>query len=77
MITAGKALLVAAAMLAAAGLVLIALGAMGVRVPFGRLPGDLTWRRGSSRISFPLATSLIVSVVLTIVLNVVVRLARR
>jgi hypothetical protein len=75
--TAGKVLLLAAAAIGAVGLLLLALGAAGLKLPFGRLPGDFAWRRGNSRVSFPLGTSLLVSVVLTIVLNVVFRLLSR
>lgn len=66
----GKLLLAIAAVLALAGGILVLLGG---RVPFGRLPGDLTIRRGNFRLGIPLATSLLISVVLTIVLNLVLR----
>ena len=49
-------------MLVAAGL-LINLG-----VPIGRLPGDITVRRGNFSFYFPLTTSIIASLVLTLVL---------
>ena len=39
----------------------------------GRLPGDLRFGRGSTRVYIPLATSLIVSIVATIVLNLFFR----
>ena len=68
------------------GRVLIALGALmliaGVvvtiaeRFGLGRLPGDLTWRRGNTSFSFPIVTCIIVSVVATIVLNLLARLLR-
>ncbi|OFW14526.1 MAG: hypothetical protein A3F70_17090 [Acidobacteria bacterium RIFCSPLOWO2_12_FULL_67_14] len=51
------------------GLVLVAVGlliAMGV--PIGRLPGDMTYRRGNFSFYFPLTTSIIASVVLTLLL---------
>jgi hypothetical protein len=75
--TAAKVLLLIAAVAGTLGLVLLALGAAGVKLPLGRLPGDLTWRRGGTRVSFPLATSLLVSVVATVVLNVVFRLVAK
>ena len=39
----------------------------------GRLPGDLSFRRGNARIYVPLVTCLIVSVVASIVLNLFFR----
>ncbi len=47
------------------GLVLVAVGILvSVGVPLGRLPGDITIRRGSVSFYFPLATSIIASIVL-------------
>ena len=37
-----------------------------VGFPLGRLPGDLTVRRGSFTFYFPLATSILASIVLTL-----------
>jgi uncharacterized protein HemY len=49
------------------GLVLVAVGILvSVGVPLGRLPGDITIRRGSVSFYFPLATSIIASIVLTL-----------
>ena len=61
----GRLLLVAAAVVAVVGAVLLLGG--------GRLPGDLRFGRGSTRVYIPLATSLIVSIVATIVLNLFFR----
>lgn len=53
-------------------LVLLGLGiaAIGVLmlfgVPFGRLPGDVSVRRGNVSFHFPLATSIVLSVILTL-----------
>ena len=58
----GKFLVIAGLLMAGVGLLVMA-GA-----PIGRLPGDLTWRRGNFTFYFPLATSIIISIVLTIVL---------
>ena len=38
-------------------------------MPFGRLPGDITVRRGNSTFYFPIATSIIVSIILTLLLS--------
>jgi hypothetical protein len=56
----GKTLVVIGVLIAIAG-VLIMLG-----VPLGRLPGDISYRRGNTSFYFPLTTSILVSVVLTL-----------
>ncbi len=49
------------------GLVLAAVGMLvHIGVPIGRLPGDLTIRRGSVAFYFPLTSSIIASIVLTL-----------
>jgi uncharacterized membrane protein YidH (DUF202 family) len=65
----GRILLVIGALIAVAGLVLV----LGGKLPFGRLPGDLSGSNGSFSWSVPLVTSLVLSVVLTVVLNIVLR----
>ena len=37
------------------------------------LPGDIAWQRGSVRVYFPIASSLLLSLVLTIALNLLAR----
>jgi len=56
----GKTLVVIGVLIALAG-VLIMLG-----VPLGRLPGDISYRRGNTSFYLPLTTSILVSVVLTL-----------
>jgi len=73
--TLGKILLVAAAVCAVAGVLALALGAAGLKL--GRLPGDVTFRRGGTRVSIPIVTSLALSVILTVVLNVLLRVIVR
>ena len=52
------------------GLAIAALGLLMVfGVPFFRLPGDVTVRRGPVSFYFPLATSIILSILLTLLLN--------
>ena len=55
-----------------AGVVLVVLGALLLAAPklpwLGRLPGDLTWRRGNFTFYFPLGTCILLSVILTLVL---------
>ena len=58
----GRLLIVVGLVIAGVGL-LISLG-----LPIGRLPGDITIRRGSFTFYFPLATSIIASIVLTLIL---------
>ena len=58
----GKLLVVGGLIIAGIGM-LVMLG-----VPVGRLPGDITVRRGNFTFYFPLATSIIASILLTLVL---------
>ena len=58
----GRLLIVIGLVIAAAGL-LISLG-----FPLGRLPGDVSFRRGNFGFYFPLGTSILVSIVLTLLL---------
>ena len=49
------------------GLVIAAVGLMiTFGVPIGRLPGDITFRRGNFSFYFPLATSVVASILLTL-----------
>jgi len=36
------------------------------KLPLGRLPGDISWRRGNVTVHFPLVTSIVISIVLTL-----------
>jgi Protein of unknown function (DUF2905) len=56
----GRLLIVIGLLIAGVGL-LITFG-----VPVGRLPGDITIRRGNFTFYFPLATSVVASIVLTL-----------
>jgi hypothetical protein len=58
----GKLLVVVGLLIAFAGL-LVMLG-----VPLGRLPGDISYRRGNTTFYFPIVTSIVVSVLLTLLL---------
>ena len=58
------------------GVVLIVVGglaALGVRLPFGRLPGDIAIEGERGGFYFPIVTMIVVSVVLTLVLNIFLR----
>ena len=65
----GRIALLTGILIAAAGLFLL----YGGRLPrfLGRLPGDLSWRRGNVQVYVPLATCLLLSLVLTLVLSAI------
>jgi hypothetical protein len=65
----GRYLLIAAALIAVVGVVLLAVG-KGL-IP--RLPGDIAIERKNFRIYFPLGTSILISLVLTVLLNLFLR----
>ena len=51
------------------GLVLLVVGLLvNLGVPIGRLPGDISVRRGNFSFYFPLTTSIIASILLTLLL---------
>ena len=56
----GRILIILGLVIAGAGLLMV------LGVPIGRLPGDVTIRRGNFSFYFPLATSVIVSILLTL-----------
>jgi hypothetical protein len=59
-------------LLIVSGIVLIVVGGLfllGGKVSWlrlGRLPGDFSWGKGSVRVYFPLATSILLSILLTL-----------
>jgi hypothetical protein len=58
------------------GLVLVVIGglaALGVRLPIGRLPGDIAIEGERGGIYIPIVTMIVVSVVLTVLLNLFIR----
>ena len=58
------------------GIVLVVVGGLamlGVRLPFGRLPGDIVIQGDRGTIYIPLGTMLVVSVVLTVVFSLIGR----
>ena len=58
----GRLLIVLGLLIAGVGLL------MTLGLPIGRLPGDITIRRGNFTFYFPLATSIIASIVLTLIM---------
>jgi hypothetical protein len=62
------------------GLLIAAWGAfyaMGGRLPFGQLPGDISGGSDNVRWSVPLGSALVISIVLSVVLTVVLNLVIR
>ena len=58
------------------GVVLVVVGglaALGVRLPFGRLPGDIAIEGERGGFYFPIVTMLVISVILTIIVNLFFR----
>jgi hypothetical protein len=67
--TVGRLLLVVGIIVAAAGGFL----ALGGRLPFGRLPGDISIQGQSSGFFFPIVSCIVLSIVVTVILNIVLR----
>ena len=56
-------------LLVVGGLIIAGIGMLAMLgVPVGRLPGDITVRRGNFTFYFPLVTSIIASILLTLLL---------
>lgn len=58
------------------GIVLVVVGglaALGVRLPIGRLPGDIAIEGERGGFYFPIVTMIVISIVLTVLLNVFLR----
>ena len=72
MATWAKGLIFMGMLLMVAGGVLLGLSKMGL----GRLPGDFEWAGRHWRVSFPLATSLLLSLILTLLVNLILWLFR-
>ena len=54
------------------GLALVVVGGLavlGVRLPFGRLPGDIAIEGENGGICIPLGSMIVISVILTLILN--------
>ena len=65
----GKALLGLGLLLVVVGVVLLLAARLGL--PFGRLPGDFSWRGKNVSFFFPLGTSILLSVVLSLILYLI------
>jgi hypothetical protein len=58
------------------GIVLVVIGGLavlGVRLPFGRLPGDIAIEGERGAVYIPLGSMIVISIILTIVLNFFLR----
>ena len=66
----GKILLIIGGLTAAAGLLFLLFGRLGL----GRLPGDIVVRRENFTFFFPIVTTLVLSLVLTLLINLIRRL---
>jgi len=58
------------------GLVLVVIGGLaglGVRLPFGRLPGDIAIEGENGGIYIPLGSMIVISVILTLIANLFLR----
>lgn len=58
------------------GLVLVVVGglaALGVRLPFGRLPGDIAIEGERGGIYIPIVSMIVISIILTVLLNLFLR----
>ncbi len=63
-------------MLLVVGIAVAAVGgflALGGRLPFGRLPGDISVQGQGTSFFFPIVSCIVLSVVLTVVLNIIIR----
>jgi len=62
------------ALLIGAGILVLLLGR--IRIPFGRLPGDIAYRGKSFSFYFPLASSIVISVLLSLLFYLISRFRR-
>jgi len=58
------------------GVVLVVMGGLavlGVRLPFGRLPGDIAIEGERGGVYIPIVTMIVISVILTVLVNLFLR----
>ena len=65
----GRVVLVVGLVIAAIGLV----AALGIRIPFGRLPGDISISGDRGGVFIPITSMVIVSIILTVLANLIWR----
>ncbi|HPX03387.1 MAG TPA: DUF2905 domain-containing protein [Synergistaceae bacterium] len=64
----GKMLIFIGLLTAATGSVLLLAGRFNI--PFGNLPGDITYQKKNLTVFAPFGTMLLISVILTVILNI-------
>jgi len=67
----GRTLIIAGLVLLVAGMFVVLAGR--ANLPFGRLPGDFSYRGKNVAVFFPLGTSILLSILLTLILWLVGR----
>jgi len=67
----GRMLLIMGAVIAFIGVVMILAGKLNL--PFGHLPGDITYQKKNLTVFAPFGTMLLISIILTLVLNIISR----
>lgn len=69
-----------ARLLIGGGVLLIVVGGMlwvsSTLIDWGNLPGDFSFRSGSTRVYLPLGTMIVASIILTLLLNLFLRMLR-
>lgn len=65
----GKLLIIAGVVLVLAGVIFT----VGERFGLGRLPGDISFKKGDFSFYFPIVTCIIISVILSLILNIFFR----
>ena len=61
-------------LLIAAGIAVLLIGK--IRIPFGRLPGDIAYRGKNFSFYFPLTSSIVISVLLSLIFYLIARFRR-
>lgn len=64
----GKTLIVMGLLLAAVGAFLLLAGKLDL--PFGKLPGDITYQKKNLTVFAPFGSMLLISIVITLILNI-------
>lgn len=64
----GKILVAAGIIIAFAGFILILAGRFNL--PFGNLPGDITYQKKNLTVFAPFGSMLLISIIITIILNI-------
>jgi cytosine/uracil/thiamine/allantoin permease len=71
-----KILMISGGLIFFAGLVIFAFSKLGIVLPLGKLPGDISYSGKNFKVFAPITSMIIVSVLLTLILNVLSRLKK-